>query len=700
MKSYRSAPPRLLVSLGLISLISGVSVSSATAAKTTAPKSKVKTIAHKSSTTGSKSVDYAKTGQAHYKAHRYNEAIAALLKAVKANPDDDASQLALVKSYQESGRITAAAAHYRAALAQSPQRAGLHYGMGLVETRMNRLDDAIKQYQEAIRLQPSFAPAYNSMGLVYARKHQQKEAEASYKKALEKRPGYPQAYINLGTVYMETERYDDALKSYQEALHHQPDNADAYYNLGILSARQGMISDAEEDYKKAIQLNPEYFEAYHKLSHLYLDQGRFQEGVELGEKMLELRPNDPEAIGHMGNVALQVGDFQASVRYFEKAFEVGGGTEARRSSYASALYQLGRYQDAEKQYQQIIREDPKSAMAYSKLGLTYARLKDADRAVEFGKKAASLAPSDPAIQYNLGLVYQNVGKGTEALDAYQEAIRLKPNYHEAYLNRGVVLHNMGRKQESFDSYNEALKIWPEFPLALLNRGRDYLADHDYDKADNDFTELIRLQPDAISDPYISRGRTRLHLKQFNAAVEDLSKAIQLEPDPDRRSFPLGDRMEAYLILGRGADAGADAETLVKQLDADDPRAHAAAIIGALGYRQAGKPEAAKKLLAKIPALDAKSGWPYPVVRYLKREIGEKELLDAAASFGKDAPPITLAAHAFIGLDHLFASPSNTVKAKEHLDWVESHADPNLTEYFMASEALHRLNGEGAASSGK
>lgn len=67
--------------------------------------------------------------------------------------------------------------------------------------------------------------------------------------------------------------------------------------------------------------------------------------------------------------------------------------------------------------------------------------------------------------------------------------------------------------------------------SLIARGHWHQANGDHEKAIEDFTAALRLQPESQdSTLWRSRGRAYFVLKQYEEAVSDLSKAIQLNAD--------------------------------------------------------------------------------------------------------------------------------------------------------------------------
>ena len=80
-------------------------------------------------------------------------------------------------------------------------------------------------------------------------------------------------------------------------------------------------------------------------------------------------------------------------------------------------------------------------------------------------------------------------------------------------------------------------------------------------------------------------------------------------------------------------------------------------------------------------------WPYPVFRYLKREITEEQLLALAT----DSDKLT-EAHTYIGLD--LSLDGKRQEALPHLDWVRENGNKNFVEYPLALAEIERIKAKG------
>src|SRR3989475_5222788 len=158
------------------------------------------------------------------------------------------------------------------------------------------------------------------------------------------------------------------------------------------------------------------------------------------------------------------------------------------------LAHQGKNLDAVKQFEASTKEDPNFALAYSKLGGTYAVLGYGDKAQEFSRKAVDLSDKvspqekylilaedarvtknnakaiesyenlakilqdDPAVQHALGRLYEDTASLDKARAYYQKLLTSDPKDTDALLHMGWVELRDNNSQGSFDYLNRALTL--------------------------------------------------------------------------------------------------------------------------------------------------------------------------------------------------------------------------------------------------
>jgi tetratricopeptide (TPR) repeat protein len=219
------------------------------------------------------------------------------------------------------------------------------------------------------------------------------------------------------------------------------------------------------------------------------------------------------------------------------ALKVQDERKAREAAEARARYSVlvsqgnvdsynGAYDRAIATFNEAIRIDATSAVAFNNRGAAYAKKGDNDRAIADYTEAVRLDPRSAFAFYNRGLAYAKKGDGNRAIADYTEAIRLDPRSASTFYDRGLAYQKRGDNDRAIADYTEAIRLDPKNASALNNRGFLYETKGDNDRAIADYSAAIRLDPDAARY-FCNRGRAKLKNKDASGRA-DVAKARQLD----------------------------------------------------------------------------------------------------------------------------------------------------------------------------
>src|SRR5205807_8446039 len=109
-------------------------------------------------------------------------------------------------------------------------------------------------------------------------------------------------------------------------------------------------------------------------------------------------------------------------------------------------------------FERAVAAAPRSAVARSKLGLTYVHKQRWDDAAAEFSRAIQLDPTYAPAYSNLGNVYRERGQIDQAIAQYQKAISMDPDYWIAHQNLGVVYKQQGRVGEAVREFKAATRL--------------------------------------------------------------------------------------------------------------------------------------------------------------------------------------------------------------------------------------------------
>jgi tetratricopeptide (TPR) repeat protein/DNA-directed RNA polymerase subunit RPC12/RpoP len=364
-------------------------------------------------------------------------------------------------------------------------------------------------------------------------------------------------------------------------------------------------------------------------------------------------------------------------------------------------------------YSLSIESNPNIAAAYCNRGLARSRKGDYDGAIADETRAIELDPRDPFPFINRANARILKEENPEAAIAdASQALKLRPGIPAALLNRGMARDQKGDLDGALVDFNEALTLLPTFWMAYEQRGQTWMEKEQWDKAEADFTRLLEHDPSdvrvhqkrgavrrrrgnhqgAIEDftvvlqhnprslqGYYSRGLARLESGDLTGAQADLDKVLVADP-----AQAAGRLLRGWLHLsaGRTKEAAQDAEAGLKAKGWKDKQTPYLAILAHLAHRRGQQPPNTTRVLDEAIRNGTKT-WPQPILKYLRGDVAEADLLRAAADNDQRTE-----AHAYVGV--VLWLTGATDKAREHFQWVRDKGNHGFIEYDLAVLLLRRL----------
>jgi len=376
-------------------------------------------------------------------------------------------------------------------------------------------------------------------------------------------------------------------------------------------------------------------------------------------------PIDATRYNARGNAHKALGEISEAIVDFTESLRLNPKSVAALDNRGNAWRAQGDYDKALVDFTAAIQLDPNSVYARYNRGVVFRAKKDYDSAIADFTEALRLDPAAAYVHRGRGGAWFAKKEYDKALADYSEAIRLDPEYAVAHHRRAEVWYAKREYDKAIEGYTEAIRLNPQYTIAHHNRGVAWRAKREYDKAIEDFTVAIRLNP-KFAVAYNSRGNAWSDKREYDKALADYTKAIQLDPKLATARF---NRALARLTMSH-KDVVADARDSIDNMNWNSARTIHAAIVGHLGARRVGRDDEATTFLNDAEANAVKAQWPYPIVRFLRREIDEKALLEQAT----DAEKLT-EVRCYVAFDQLLNGQS--AEARQNFQWVKDHGSPGF-----------------------
>ena len=415
-------------------------------------------------------------GQIYQQLKRYDEAEAALKKAIEIDPDNAMGYSALVEHLESTNDLVATIDLYHRLIEMNPEAAGFYYQLGLNLARIKDTEGARAALSRAIKLSPNLIQARYMLGVMCLDGGDNQECVAQLQLYLRERPGDNAAQESLAGALTRLGRYPEALSCLTTILGSDQVKPQHFIETMYVSLLAGRPGDAERKTPPdgapffatlftalARQAKGEPFlpllesldtiegdldrECNDDLNGLIYLFGKEETGKWLLEKWTALRKES-----NSRTLAIVHGRTLVSLERYTEAVDVlqplikGDSSDRWVHYYLSMCFEkLKRAEDTESNLTAFLKYSPDDPDGLNFLGYFYADQGiKLDKAEELIKKALAVTPESPFYLDSLGWVYYKRGKADEAIDHIQRAIYrmdsddavLRDHLGDAYLLKG------------------------------------------------------------------------------------------------------------------------------------------------------------------------------------------------------------------------------------------------------------------------
>jgi tetratricopeptide (TPR) repeat protein len=308
-----------------------------------------------------------------------------LREAVRLDPRDERSRLALARTLEDLGELNQAAEVLRSGVADLPDAGELRWQLSVVSGKRQRTDQADLQLVATADRVVVLAGKGDLLGRVAGLA----QAHLDYERAvdlLEQRvaltPNNAGAHLALGRAYVEQGREQEGYGELVVALWLDPDNAETLTALGRHHLGAGRYSPAIAALRRAVALAPGTAESVHALGDALTRAGQAAEGRQRLEEAERLRTRAVETQRRLrtaGMLALEAelhlaqGRHEQAVTAWRQVMDLQGRSAAIHMRLAEAHAAAKRLEEAASQLQLAIAANG-GADAHRRLADIYAAM--------------------------------------------------------------------------------------------------------------------------------------------------------------------------------------------------------------------------------------------------------------------------------------------------------------------------------------
>ena len=387
---------------------------------------------------------------------------------------------------------------------------------------------AILEFRNAVKETPKNAEAYYQLGLAYLAQPDYRSAVAALRQAISLNPKHTAAKLRLAQLMASVSDpgvLKDAQQRLQDLLTGDPNNPDALHALALTELKLGDAADAMQHLELALAdagKSQELFIAV-TLAQAKLQQKDAKGAEAILKKACQVSSTPADAMVYLGQFYISQRRTAEAERQFQQALSVDPRHSVALLSLAKLQYAAGRAPEAEQSFKRLSGL-PRFKPAYGVFLFQAGRKGEAVREFERLVKAD---PKDRLARTRLVTVNWNLNRAAQAEKILDKALQKNPHDLDALLQRGEIYLSEGKYAPAEMDLNKVLSLQPSAPevhyiLAKLHRARGEELRYRQDLAKalelNAFLLPVRME----------LAQALLAAKSSQAALEVLDQAPQTQ----------------------------------------------------------------------------------------------------------------------------------------------------------------------------
>ncbi len=233
-------------------------------------------------------------------------------------------------------------------------------------------------------------------------------------------------YRFLGIQYMYKEQYSEAIELFDKSIELSPDRWQEHSIKGFAYTALKEYEMAIEQYSQCILLQPSNAEHYINRASLFLKMNKLEEGksdLDMAKSLLE---NKNKGLYYMtvGSYYFEMEAYDSAIVNLDKAITWGINNLDMLNNLGLSNLRKGEFEDALKNFSQIIGIDKTYSLAYLNRGEVYFFLQDYTKAIEDFNVFLSFQSTNGRAYYMRGMAYVNKGEIRKAMEDFRLANQL------------------------------------------------------------------------------------------------------------------------------------------------------------------------------------------------------------------------------------------------------------------------------------
>ncbi len=288
-----------------------------------------------------------------------------------------------------------------------PEKSNPRYNLALMQTMVNRNEDAIQTLQPLLSAQTLDPDVLSLASQAYEALGDTPSAVSLLRQAIVLDPSNADYYVRFAGLCLSHESFQVGVDMINAGLKRIPNDASLYIARGLLYGQLAQYENAERDFETAEQLNPAEGTGSYALALTEIQNGDVEQALKAIQKKLKDHPNDASLHFLLAKILLDQG--------------AKAGSAAFRRAMDSALL--------------AVRLKPDLTPARDLLASMYLKSGQNTLAIEQCRVALQTDPSDQSALYHLIMASRNSGQKAEIQALVKRFVALQHDALEQHDNR-------------------------------------------------------------------------------------------------------------------------------------------------------------------------------------------------------------------------------------------------------------------------
>jgi tetratricopeptide (TPR) repeat protein len=393
-------------------------------------------------------------------------------------------------------------AHWEAsaAITSSPRLAAAYYVRGQADVKLGRTTSAIASYNEIVRLNADAVDAKVALSRLHLARNAVDTAVLYAEEAIANAPNNMEARLALIRAWIA--RNDDNIASAELARLRGTGQASAEMATleGALALKRNDAAGARQAFTRALELDPSAREALTTLTTIDVGRRDFTAARARTAAALVADPHSVDLLILAARVSMSAGDKSEAESFLRRAiardpldtasfallaqlFREGNRLKAAAAEFdaiaqrepgnvwarimaAIIVHTAGDSADAERRYQQILKLEPRAALAANNLAAIYLQKgEQLGYAAEIAAHAVEQRPAEGEFLDTLGSLYYKREMYSPAIRHFLQAVAASPGNAVFRYHLGLAYAKNLETERAGDAFRAALRLNPRFSAA-------------------------------------------------------------------------------------------------------------------------------------------------------------------------------------------------------------------------------------------